>query len=47
MIITDAEDKADRIKRLALHGLSKDAWKRFSDGVINIIMLRKQVISTT
>ena len=31
MVITDAEDKADRIKRLALHGLSKDAWKRFSD----------------
>ena len=31
MVITDNEDYANRIKMLALHGLSKDAWKRFSD----------------
>jgi len=31
MIITDNEMKANRIKRLALHGMSKDAWNRFSD----------------
>lgn len=30
VITTNAEDIA-RVKRLALHGLSKDAWKRFSD----------------
>jgi dTDP-4-amino-4,6-dideoxygalactose transaminase len=31
MVITDNENYANRIKILALHGLSKDAWKRFSD----------------
>lgn len=31
MVITDDEEKANRIRRLALHGMSKDAWKRFSD----------------
>jgi len=31
MVITDNKEYADRIKILALHGLSKDAWKRFSD----------------
>jgi len=31
MVISDDDEKADRIKRLALHGLSKNAWKRFSD----------------
>ena len=31
MIITDDEMKANRIKRLALHGMSKDAWNRYSD----------------
>ena len=31
MVITDNEEKANRIKRLALHGMSKDAWNRFSD----------------
>ena len=31
MVITDHKGKANRIKRLALHGMSKDAWKRFSD----------------
>lgn len=31
MVITDREDYASRIKILALHGMSKDAWKRFSD----------------
>ena len=31
MIITNNEKQSDRIKRLALHGMSKDAWKRFSD----------------
>jgi dTDP-4-amino-4,6-dideoxygalactose transaminase len=31
MIVTKSEQQADRIKRLALHGMSKDAWKRFSD----------------
>ncbi len=31
MVITDNEEYADRIKILGLHGMSKDAWKRFSD----------------
>lgn len=31
MIVTNNDEIADRIKRLALHGMSKDAWKRFSD----------------
>jgi len=31
MLITDNEEYADKTKVLALHGLSKDAWKRFSD----------------
>jgi len=31
MVITDNEEYADKIKVLALHGLSRDAWMRFSD----------------
>jgi dTDP-4-amino-4,6-dideoxygalactose transaminase len=31
MVLTRREDHADRIKVLALHGLSKDAWRRFGD----------------
>jgi dTDP-4-amino-4,6-dideoxygalactose transaminase len=31
MAITDNEEYADKIKILALHGMSKDAWRRFSD----------------
>jgi len=31
MIISKNEKWINRIKRLALHGLSKDAWKRFGD----------------
>lgn len=31
MILTKNEDAANRIKRLALHGMDKDAWKRFGD----------------
>ena len=31
MAITDNEDYASMIKIMALHGMSKDAWKRFSD----------------
>jgi dTDP-4-amino-4,6-dideoxygalactose transaminase len=31
MVITKSEEDAARIKTLALHGMSKDAWKRFSD----------------
>lgn len=31
MVVTDNDDYADMIKVLALHGLSKDAWKRFGD----------------
>jgi dTDP-4-amino-4,6-dideoxygalactose transaminase len=31
MVITKREEDAARIKILALHGMSKDAWKRFSD----------------
>ncbi len=31
MAITDNEGYANKIKILALHGMSKDAWKRFSD----------------
>jgi dTDP-4-amino-4,6-dideoxygalactose transaminase len=31
MILTTDEKHADRVKILALHGMSKDAWRRFSD----------------
>ena len=31
MVITSDPDAADRIRRLALHGLSADAWSRYSD----------------
>jgi dTDP-4-amino-4,6-dideoxygalactose transaminase len=31
MVLTRYEEDAARIKSLALHGMSKDAWKRFSD----------------
>jgi dTDP-4-amino-4,6-dideoxygalactose transaminase len=31
MILTDRPEIAARLKRLALHGMSQDAWKRFSD----------------
>lgn len=31
MVTTAREDLADRIKVLALHGMSHDAWKRYSD----------------
>jgi dTDP-4-amino-4,6-dideoxygalactose transaminase len=31
MILTRSEEDAARVKILALHGMSKDAWKRFSD----------------
>ncbi len=31
MVTTSSADRAARVKRLALHGLSADAWKRFSD----------------
>lgn len=31
MVVTNCEKDADRIKVLALHGMSRDAWKRFSD----------------
>ena len=31
MILTENEEYAGRLKVLALHGMSKDAWKRFSD----------------
>lgn len=31
LVIAKSEPLADRVKRLALHGMSKDAWKRYSD----------------
>lgn len=31
MAVTASEEYADKIKILALHGMSRDAWKRFSD----------------
>ncbi|MFA6393950.1 MAG: DegT/DnrJ/EryC1/StrS family aminotransferase [Patescibacteria group bacterium] len=31
MVMTDNKEFADKIKVYALHGMSKDAWKRFSD----------------
>lgn len=31
MAVTDNEEYADAIKIMALHGMSKDAWRRFSD----------------
>lgn len=31
MVLTKSDDDAARVKVLALHGMSQDAWKRFSD----------------
>ncbi len=31
MVVTQDEEGANRLKILGLHGMSKDAWKRFSD----------------
>ena len=31
MVLTNNKKQASRIKRLALHGMSQDAWQRFSD----------------
>ena len=31
MLVTASDESAQRVQRLALHGLSADAWKRFSD----------------
>ncbi|MFN0067786.1 MAG: DegT/DnrJ/EryC1/StrS family aminotransferase [Limisphaerales bacterium] len=31
MVVTDDEEFAARVRVLSLHGMSKDAWKRFSD----------------
>jgi dTDP-4-amino-4,6-dideoxygalactose transaminase len=31
MVTTAREDLADRLKVLALHGMSRDAWRRYSD----------------
>ena len=31
MVLTPREEAANRLKILALHGMSKDAWKRFTD----------------
>jgi dTDP-4-amino-4,6-dideoxygalactose transaminase len=31
MVVTQNEQDADRIRILGLHGMSRDAWKRFSD----------------
>lgn len=31
MVITDSEEDANIIKSLAIHGMSKDAWRRYSD----------------
>ncbi len=31
LVIARSEAVADRVKRLALHGMSKDAWRRYSD----------------
>jgi dTDP-4-amino-4,6-dideoxygalactose transaminase len=30
-VMTDSQSMADEVTRMALHGLSSDAWKRFSD----------------
>ena len=31
MLTTNNEDWASRVKMYGLHGMSRDAWKRFSD----------------
>jgi dTDP-4-amino-4,6-dideoxygalactose transaminase len=31
MLVTNDEALADRVRRLSLHGMSRDAWKRYSD----------------
>ncbi len=31
MAVTDSQEHADRMRVMSLHGMSKDAWKRFTD----------------
>ena len=31
MVISKSKNKISKIKKLGLHGMSKDAWQRFSD----------------
>jgi dTDP-4-amino-4,6-dideoxygalactose transaminase len=31
MLVTNDESLADRVRRLSLHGMSRDAWKRYAD----------------
>jgi len=31
MLVTNNETLADRVRRLSLHGMSRDAWKRYTD----------------
>ncbi len=31
MVVTDDDDTANRIRLMSLHGMNKDAWKRFTD----------------
>lgn len=30
MVVTDSESRAERIRMMSLHGISKDAWKRYT-----------------
>jgi dTDP-4-amino-4,6-dideoxygalactose transaminase len=32
MLVTDDDALADRVRRLALHGMDRDAWKRYAAG---------------
>jgi dTDP-4-amino-4,6-dideoxygalactose transaminase len=32
MLVTNDDDLADRVRRLALHGMDRDAWKRYAAG---------------
>ncbi len=32
LVVTDDDELADRIRLLALHGMDRDAWKRYTDG---------------
>ena len=45
MITSNKEKIISRLKSLALHGMNKDAWKRFSDKDLNIMMFKIVVLS--
>ncbi len=47
MAVTDDESLADRMRMMSLHGLSHDAWDRYSGGGAGTIKSSKPATNTT